>query len=134
MIHTQTTTKDIHLLVQDLTAAVERHKFGVLHTHDLQATMRNKGIDFSETCMILEICNPRFADGVLGQDMRISLALPCRITVFTDQGQTKVGTLLPTTLIGMFENEEDDVLQEAARQVETEIMTMIEEATREDLE
>ena len=129
MIHIQNSDKDIHLLVQDLTAAVERHKFGVLHIHDLQTTMRNKGIDFPETCTILEICNPRFADTVLGQDMRISLALPCRITVFTENGRTKVGTLLPSELIGVFGNEDDEVLTEAARHVEDEILAMIREAT-----
>ncbi len=55
MLHIQTTTKDVNTLVLDLTAAVERHKFGVLHIHDLQRTMRNKGIKFPQACRILEI-------------------------------------------------------------------------------
>ncbi len=132
MLHIQTTTKDVHTLVLDLTAAVERHKFGVLHVHDLQTTMRNKGIDFPETCRILEICNPGFANTVLSGDMQVSLALPCRITVYTEKGQTKVGTLLPTALMGVFGDDHDKDFLEAVMQVEKEILGMIEEALADD--
>ena len=34
----------------DLELAVLRHGFGVLHVHDLGATLRSKGIAFAEEC------------------------------------------------------------------------------------
>ncbi len=128
MIHIQNSNKDIHSLVQDLTAAVEKHKFGVLHIHDLQGTMRNKGIDFTNACRILEICNPQFADAVLRKDMLVSLSLPCRITVFSEGGQTKVGTLLPSQLMSVFGHQEDQDFLDVAQKVETEILAIIAEA------
>jgi uncharacterized protein (DUF302 family) len=30
----------------DLEAAVKNHKFGVLHVHDLGATLRSKGVEY----------------------------------------------------------------------------------------
>jgi len=58
--------------------------------------------------------------------MTISLALPCRITVYEEGGKTRIGTLLPTKLLGVFPNAE--AVAGVAREVEREILAMIEEA------
>ena len=63
----------------DLETAVKRHSFGVLHVHDLGATLRSKGIEFDDQCKIFEVCNPGQAAKVLSTDMRLNMALPCRI-------------------------------------------------------
>jgi uncharacterized protein (DUF302 family) len=63
----------------DLEAAVKRHGFGVLHVHDLGATLRSKGIPFGQECKVFEVCNPGQAAKVLATDMRLNMALPCRI-------------------------------------------------------
>ena len=57
----------------DLEAAVKRHGFGVLHVHNLGATLRGKGIDFPEQCKVFEVCNPGQAARVLAADMRLNL-------------------------------------------------------------
>lgn len=47
-----------------LEEAVKRNGFGVLHVHDLGATLRGKGIAFEEECKVFEVCNPqRAAEG-----------------------------------------------------------------------
>jgi uncharacterized protein (DUF302 family) len=38
------TQKSVEQAEADLCAAVQRHKFGVLHIHDLQETMKKKGV------------------------------------------------------------------------------------------
>jgi len=43
------------------------------------ATLRSKGIDFEEECRVFEVCNPVQAAKVLASDMRLNMALPCRI-------------------------------------------------------
>ena len=126
MIHIQTTTKSVDTLVEDLTTAVEKHKFGVLHVHDLQATMKKKGVDFPHACRVLEVCNPHHAASILTTDLRVSLALPCRISVYEEDGQTKVGTLLPTQLMDVFGD--DAGMLAVAREVEDDILAMIEDA------
>ena len=72
-----------------LDAAVKAHGFGVLHVHDLGNTLRSKGQPFTEQCKVFEVCNPAQASRVLAADMRLDMALPCRISVFTDRGKTR---------------------------------------------
>lgn len=52
------TNKSFNQASSDLDAAIKRHGFGVLHVHDLGATLRNKGIQFAEECKVFEVCNP----------------------------------------------------------------------------
>jgi uncharacterized protein (DUF302 family) len=72
---------------QDLDAAVKEHGFGVLHVHDLGGTLRSKGVPFEEQCKVFEVCNPGQAAKVLSTDMRLNMALPCRISVFTERAK-----------------------------------------------
>ena len=82
----------------DLDIAVKRNGFGVLHVHDLGSTLRSKGVTFEEQCKIFEVCNPVHAAKVLANDMRPNLALPCRISVFTDKDKTMIGLIIPTKI------------------------------------
>ncbi len=79
----------------DLDAAVKRHGFGVLHVHDLGNTLRSKGVAFDQQCRVFEVCNPAQAARVLAADMRLNMALPCRISVYTENGATKIGLIRP---------------------------------------
>jgi uncharacterized protein (DUF302 family) len=80
------TGKTFDEAAEDLDAAVKNHGFGVLHIHDLGSTLRGKGVPFDEQCKVFEVCNPAQAAKVLSTDMRLNMALPCRISVFTDSG------------------------------------------------
>ncbi len=121
-----TTEKSIEQAVKDLEEAVTRNKFGVLHIHDLKATMKNKGIDFPHECRIFEVCNPQKANAVLTNDMSLNMALPCRISVWEENGQVKIGTLKPTEFLSVLSDSEE--LKLIAEEVENTIKTIIGEA------
>ncbi|MDP1997283.1 MAG: DUF302 domain-containing protein [Gallionella sp.] len=110
----------------DMEAAVKRHEFGVLHIHDLGNTLRSKGIDFAGQCKVFEICNPAQAAKVLATDMRINMALPCRISVYTEQGKTRIGMVRPMPMLAALS--QDATLVEVAQQVEAKTRQMIDEA------
>lgn len=112
--------------VSDLDAAVKRHGFGVLHVHDLGNTLRSKGQPFTEQCKVFEVCNPAQAARVLSTDMRLNMALPCRISVFTESGQTKIGMIRPVPMLQALSS--DPALQQVAGEVERMTMQMIDEA------
>ena len=78
------------------------HKFGVLGTHNLREKMESKGVPFTRECRVIEICNPRHAQVVLNQNIEISTALPCRISVYAEGGRTILVTIKPTRLLTMF--------------------------------
>jgi uncharacterized protein (DUF302 family) len=115
--------KSFDQAVTDLEASVKEHGFGVLHIHDLGGTLRSKGIEFSENCKIFEVCNPVKAAQVLATDMRLNMALPCRISVYTENGQTKIGMIEPAKMLGFLS--QDEALTEVAKEVEQKTMQMI---------
>jgi uncharacterized protein (DUF302 family) len=110
----------------DLEAAVKRNEFGVLHIHDLGTTLRSKGIAFAENCKVFEVCNPGQAAKVLSTDMRLNMALPCRISVYTEQGKTMIGMVLPVPMLAALS--QDASLVKVAQEVEAKTRKMIDEA------
>jgi len=120
------TQKSVEQAVADLQTAAAQHKFGVLHIHNLQETMKKKGIDFPNACQILEICNPQNARDVLMEDMELNMALPCRVSVYSVNGKTKIGMIRPTIMLKSLSD--SPKLAQIAKEVEDTIIVMIEEA------
>ena len=127
MLYTVETNKALDVVCTDLQQAVTQHQFGVMSVHNLKETMAKKGVDFGPECRIFEICNPHQAKRVLEQQMGISTALPCRISVYEEGGKVKLSTMKPTAMMQVFEG---DALQVVAQEVETAILEMMDEAVR----
>ena len=110
----------------DLESAVKHHGFGVLNVHDLGTTLRSKGITFDEQCKVFDVCNPVQAAKVLSTDMRLNMALPCRISVFTEKDKTKIGLIKPMQMLSALS--EDAALVQVAKEVEDKIIQMVDDA------
>ena len=119
-------SKSFEEAVTALDTAVKSNKFGVLHVHDIAATLRGKGFEFTEECKVFEVCNPGQASKVMAVDLRLNMALPCRISVYTEQGKTKIGMIEPAKMITMLSN--DASLAVIAKEVEASIIKMIDES------
>jgi len=120
------TPKSFDQASTDLEAAVKRHQFGVLHVHDLGNTLRSKGVDFKDECKVFEVCNPGQAAKVMGLDMRLNMALPCRISVYTEHGQTRIGLIKPAEMLAGLS--QDAALLQIANEVEAQTLQMVDEA------
>ena len=120
------TDKSFNQASADLESAVKRHGFGVLHVHDLGITLRSKGIEFDEQCKVFEVCNPGQAAKVLSTDMRLNMALPCRISVFTEKGKTKIGLIKPVQMLSALS--QDAALVQLAEDVQEKTIQMVDEA------
>jgi uncharacterized protein (DUF302 family) len=118
--------KSFEQAAADLDAAVKRHGFGVLHVHDLGSTLRSKGVAFDKECKVFEVCNPGQAAKVLSTDMRLNMALPCRISVFTEKGRTKIGLIKPVAMLATLS--QDPALLKVAKEVEEKTIQMVDEA------
>lgn len=120
------TSKTPEVAVLDLRAAVTKHGFGVLHAYDLKETLTSKGFPLPHACHILEVCNPQQASKVLAEDMGMNIALPCRISVYEENGKTKIATALPTKLLSALSD--SPALAAVAKDVEAKMMAMINDA------
>lgn len=120
------TEKSVQQAVADLQQAVADNKFGVLHTYDIKQTLNNKGVEFENECHILEICNPLKAKDVMNIDMSMNMALPCRISVYQENGETKIGMISPKEMLAFLSD--DEQLGKIAADVEELSIKMIEQA------
>jgi uncharacterized protein (DUF302 family) len=120
------TNKSFEQVSNDLDEAVKSHDFGVLYIHDLGMTLRSKGIDFTEDCKVFEVCNPMQAAKVLAIDMRLNMALPCRISVFTEQGKTLIGLIKPEQMLSALSQEA--ALAAIAKDVEQKMIMIVDAA------
>lgn len=119
------TGKNVHDATSALEVAVKANHFGVMQVHNLQETMVKKGIDFPRECIIVEVCQPQQAKTVLEQNMSVSTALPCRISIYAEGGKTVLATVKPTALLAMFHTPQ---LEAVAEEVEATIIKIMQEA------
>ena len=119
------TDKTVTEAAAALHTAVQANHFGVMQVHNLKETMTKKGVEFARECLIFEVCQPQQAKKVLDQNMSVSTALPCRISIYEEGGKTILATLKPTTLLAMFHTPQ---LKEVAQEVEDTIIKIMKEA------
>jgi uncharacterized protein (DUF302 family) len=119
------TDKTVSEAATALQAAVQNNHFGVMQVHNLKETMAKKGVEFTRECLIVEVCQPQQAKKVLDENMSVSTALPCRISIYDEGGKTILATLKPTALLAMFNAPN---LAGVAREVEATIVKIMKEA------
>ena len=120
------TDKTVSEAASALEAAIQNNHFGLMQVHNLKETMMKKGVEFARECLIFEVCQPQQAKKVLDQNMSVSTALPCRISIYEEDGKTILATLKPTTLLAMFNSPQ---LKEVAQEVEETIIKIMKEAS-----
>jgi uncharacterized protein (DUF302 family) len=114
----------------DAVAAVEKaaadNKFNVLHVHDLGEKLRSKGFEFAHQVKVFEVCSPAHAHKVLNRDIRINMALPCRISVWQDDKGTHIGYIRPEPMLAMLSD--DEPLKAVAKDVEGILKAIVDAA------
>lgn len=118
--------KSVAQAAADLELAIAERKFGVLHTHNIHATLNAKGVPFEPECLVLEVCNPLQAARVLTEDMDMNMALPCRVSVYQKNGRTVIGMLSPRAMLQSLSD--SPALAQVAAEVEQVLTEAIEAA------
>lgn len=126
LIYTAETGKSVEDAVKAVEQASAQHGFRVLHTHDVAATLAEKGFQ-REPLKIVEICNAKAANEVLLRDPRIAVMLPCPIAVYRESGKTMISTMRPTAMAAMFPHKG---LEPIAEEVERAVLEIIQEARK----
>jgi uncharacterized protein (DUF302 family) len=119
--YTVETAKTVDEAVAAIEAKTQEKGFRVLHIHDVEATLTAKGFTI-EPMKIIEICNAKFASQVLAKDKKISLMLPCPISVFVEGGKTYISALKPRVLADYYP---DASIEEIAGEVEKIVISLV---------
>jgi len=124
MLLKYSTDKTVSETAAALQAAVQANHFGVMQVHNLKETMAKKGVEFARECLIFEVCQPQQAKKVLEENMSVSTALPCRISIYQEGGKTMLAALKPTLLLALFHTPQ---LKGVAQEVETAMIKIMKE-------
>lgn len=123
--YTKETQKSVEEAIASLEANLKEEKFGVLWMFDIKGKLQEKGLEFDREFKVLEVCNPHEAQRVLNQNEMAGYFLPCKIVVFENEGQTKIGMPKPTALISMLN---DEKMKEFAKDIEERLITCIDKS------
>lgn len=122
--YTVETNKTFDDAVATIEAKSKEKGFGVLHIHDVKATLASKGFE-REPLKIIEVCNAKYASQVLAKDIKISLMLPCPISVYVEGGKTFISTLRPKVIADFYPHAG---IKELAEEVDRIVLSIVDES------
>ncbi len=94
---TLTSRKPFAEVVANLEKHAPEHQFRVLHVHDVQGTLAEKGFR-RDALKIIEVCNSSFAFNALQKAIDVALFMPCKFAVHTEGDKTVVSLGLPSMI------------------------------------
>ncbi|MGB3159998.1 MAG: DUF302 domain-containing protein [Carnobacterium sp.] len=122
IVYEEKTNKSLNEAIQVLEEKLKENNFGVLWQLNFKDKLTEKGLDFEDDFVVLEVCNPKQAKEVLEKNSHIGYVLPCKMVVRTEKNQTYIGMTSPETLIGLFDELE---LKDIAKDVEKSLKKAI---------
>ena len=123
MQYVETTTKSVQEIVDLIKQTAPKYKFGVPHVHNIKETLNSKGIDFKNECQVIDICNPTVAEQFLSEDISLSIIMPCKISVYTQDGET---TIAMNSLVQLVDDINPDLI-ELAQTTQDTLLEIIDE-------
>ena len=93
MIYTTQTTYPVETVKVQLEEKAKAMGFGVLGQYDFQQILHSKGFEITRDITVFEQCNPQAAQSALNTLPEISVFLPCRISVYRENGATVLATI-----------------------------------------
>ena len=124
LAYTLTSNRPFDQVVANLEKTVPEYQFRVLHVHDVQATLAEKGLQRG-ALKIIEVCNAKFAHQALQKDMNVALFMPCRFTVYPEGGKTVVSLGRPTLISQMMPEAGLDTLAQEVEAILIQVMEKV---------
>jgi uncharacterized protein (DUF302 family) len=123
IVYEKSTKKNLSDAIESLENNLKENGFGVLWQLNFKEKLEEKGLEFKEDFVILEVCNPKQAKEVLEKNIHIGYVLPCKMVVRSENDKIYIGMTSPETLIGLFDSPE---LNQVAKNVEDTLKKSIE--------
>jgi uncharacterized protein (DUF302 family) len=126
MLYTAASDKSCFEAATDLEEVVLRLGLALQQAHDHGEVLRARGLECDEELRVFDIASPRLDASLLACDMRLGLALPWRIAVFSEAGATRLGLLRPSVLLAALSAEPE--VARLAGELEEKLRQVIDEA------
>ena len=123
MQYMEVTDKSVQEVIDSLKEITSKYKYGIQHIHNVKETLKSKGIDLGNECQIVDICNPIVAQKFLSEDMSLSIIMPCKISVYTQDGETMIAM---NSLVQLVDDINPDLI-ELAQKTQQQLLQIIDE-------
>lgn len=123
MQYMEVSNKSVQEVIDSLKEVTAKYKYGIQHIHNVKETLNSKGIDLGNECQIVDICNPIVAEKFLTEDMSLSIIMPCKIAVYTQDGETIIAM---NSLVQLVDDINPDLI-ELAQEVQEQLLEIIDE-------
>ena len=122
LIYEKQTNQSVPDAIKKLESTLKEKGFGILWQLNFKDKIQEKGLEFKDDFVVLEVCNPKIAKDVLDKNIHVGYILPCKMVVRSEGENTYIGMASPEVLIGLVSDE----LKNLAKEVETTIKSAIE--------
>jgi uncharacterized protein (DUF302 family) len=116
MQYMEVSNKSVQEVVDCLKEVSSKYKYGIQHIHNVTETLKSKGINLGNECQIVDICNPIIAQKFLSEDMSLSIIMPCKISVYSQDGETMIAM---NSLVQLVDDINPDLIDLAQETQET---------------
>jgi uncharacterized protein (DUF302 family) len=93
MIYKTQTTYPLETVKAQLAKKAKQLGFGVLGSYEFKKILKEKGFDITRDITVYELCNPVAAHSALNALPEISVYLPCRLSIYNENGVTTLATI-----------------------------------------
>ncbi|MDF1877707.1 DUF302 domain-containing protein [Sulfurimonas sp. SAG-AH-194-L11] len=93
MIYKTSTKTPLQRVKDEFEEHTKEKSFGVLGSYEFKKILHSKGFDLEKDITVYEVCNPNAALKILTAFPEISAYLPCRISVYEENGETVITTI-----------------------------------------
>ncbi len=124
MQYIEVSNKSVQEVVDSIKEVASKYKFGVQHVHNIKETLKSKGKELSADCQVVDICNPNVAEAFLNEDITLACIMPCKIAVYTQDGETNIAL---NSLVQLVDDINPELI-EIAQTTQDELLKIIEEA------
>lgn len=93
MIFKTETTYPVETVKAQMEVKAKELGFGIIETYEFKKLLQNKGFSITRNVTLYELCNPLAAHEALNKMPEISVYLPCRISVYEQNGVTILATI-----------------------------------------
>ena len=93
MIYKTQTTYPLETVKAQLEEKAKKLGFGVLGSYEFKKILKSKGFEITRDITVYELCNPVAAHAALNELPEISVYLPCRLSIYHEDGMTILATI-----------------------------------------
>lgn len=107
MIYTIRTKDSITTIREEMASKAKGAGFGILKEYSFKELLKEKGHPIERDIFVFELCNPIAAQAALSAHPEVSVYLPCRISLYEQDGKTVLSTIGIDDILDSFDLENE---------------------------